>query len=75
MNDATISGRAVKAIKSRCKNPKRVGKELAKLDIPRSTYDHWMSKGYNPNAYYLQQMALQGYDIYYILTGETKHEN
>ena len=67
-----IGGRAVQAIKRRCPNPKKVDEELAKLDIPKHTYNNWITRGYNPSAYYLQQMALQGYDIYYILTGGKK---
>jgi hypothetical protein len=44
--------------------------ELAKLDIPKGTYYHWLHGKYNPTAYYLQRMALAGYNIYFILTGK-----
>ena len=66
----TIGERAARAIKSRAPTPKQVDVELAKLDIPRSTYNRWIHGKCDPTAYYLRQMALAGYDIYYVLTGK-----
>ena len=76
MNNATIGERAVEAIENSAReNGRTIGEELILLGACFKTKGDWQYRGRNPQAYYLQQMALQGYDIYYILTGETKHEN
>ena len=72
----TIGERAAQAIEARAaENGTNIGDELELLGACRKTLGDWRSRDRNPQAYYLQQMALQGYDIYYILTGETKHED
>ncbi len=65
----TIGERAAKAIKRRVRWGE-IGTELKKLDIQTSTFNSWMIGRTNPSAYYLKQMALAGYDVYWILTGK-----
>jgi len=66
----TIGERAARAIKSRVPDKKQREVELAKLDIPKGTFGHWQCGKGDPSAYYLKQMALAGYDVFYILTGK-----
>lgn len=73
-NQMTVGERAVKAIRQRAKeNGVPVCYEQEKLDLPRKTFRTWAKENMNPSAYFLAQMALQGYDIHYILTGEDKN--
>lgn len=65
----TIGQRAAKAIKKRVRRGEW-GIELKKLGIPNDTFYSWVNARNNPSAYYLQQMALAGYDVIYILTGK-----
>ena len=44
-------------------------KEAENMGITSCMLSGWRMK-YNPSAYYLRQMALAGYDVIYILTGE-----
>lgn len=46
-------------------------KESLEMGITSTLLAKWRD-GYNPSAYYLQQMALAGYDVIYILTGERR---
>lgn len=65
----TIGERAVKEIKKRARqNNVSMSKQASELYITSVHIAHWMD-GMNPSAYYLQQMALAGYDVIYILTG------
>jgi transcriptional regulator with XRE-family HTH domain len=65
----TIGERAVKEIKKRAvKNGISLSQEASKIEIGSSNLSEW-KKSRNPNAYFLQQMALAGYDVIYILTG------
>ena len=45
-------------------------KECENLNIDRSMPGYWKRGSCNPRSYALQQMALMGYDVIYILTGE-----
>ena len=66
----TIGNRAAKEIKKRAKqNGVSSYKEAGKMEISNKLLCAWQ-KNINPSAYYLQQMALAGYDVIYILTGE-----
>lgn len=68
----TIGQRAALAIKRRVRFGK-VKPELDRLTIPTGSYERWkLGKG-DPQSYWLQQMALAGYDVHWILTGETKN--
>ena len=66
----SIGERAAKAIRNRvAQNDTTLTKELVKITASRKVFLGWERKGWNPNAYFLQQMALQGYDIMWILIG------
>ena len=66
----SIGERAVKEIKKRARqNGVSMSKEAAKLSLTSTILAHW-TDNVNPSAYYLQQIALDGYDVIYILTGE-----
>ena len=65
----TIGQRAAKEIKKRARqNGIATSKEAKKLGITSPILTRWRDNG-NPSAYWLQQMALAGYDVIYILTG------
>lgn len=67
----TIGERATQEILKRVKiNGGFVKDELRSMSISHDVYSKWKYHNLNPSAYFLQQMALHGYDIYYILTGE-----
>ena len=72
----TIGERAYKEIKKRAKqNGVAISKEAETLGITSPRLSSWKDNT-NPCAYHLQQMALAGYDVIYILTGkENKNEN
>ena len=53
-----------------------IDKECECIGTNRKVYQDWRHCGRNPTAYFLQQMALAGYDVIWILTGkETHNEN
>lgn len=67
----TIGQRAVESIKDRAKqNGRSENLERISLDITESTFKGWRKGHCDPSAYYLQQLALNGYDVMYILTGQ-----
>ena len=67
----TIGQRAALAIKRRVRY-RNVNPELDRLTIPHSSYERWkLAKG-DPQSFWLQQMALAGYDVHWILTGQKK---
>lgn len=69
-----IGERAAQAIRERAKlNGTKITSECENLDVTRKTLSVWTRSITDPNAYFLQQMALAGYDVIYILTGE-KHD-
>ncbi len=66
----TIGERAVQAIRDRTKKNQTTQElECAKLGISSRVFFGWEKQGINPSAYFLQQMALAGYDVIWILTG------
>lgn len=65
----TVGQRLVRAVKERVHHGK-VKQELERLQIPQSSFTHWKDGDRNPQVYYLTQMALAGYDVYWILTGK-----
>jgi hypothetical protein len=72
-NHMTIGQRAALAIKRRVRFG-NVKPELDRLTIPHSSYERWkLGKG-DPQGYWLQQMALAGYDVHWILTGEARYK-
>lgn len=71
----TIGQRAAKAIRDRAKESgKLLEEELLDVDVSRRVLCAWENYNRNPQAYFLQQMALAGYDVYWILTGRTFDE-
>lgn len=67
----TIGMRAAEAIKERArKNGSTLTSEFENLGLCRKVFGDWQKRGIDPSAYYLQQMALAGYDVIYILTGK-----
>lgn len=71
----TIGERAALAIQYRSE---RIGTSPAKLmeemGSNRKTLRDWRSQNINPSAYWLQQLALDGYDVIWILTGQRQHQ-
>lgn len=66
----TIGKRAATAIRERAKqNGAKLEQESLKVDVSRKVMNDWETKNRNPSAYFLQQMALAGYDVVWILTG------
>lgn len=69
-NASEIGGRAYEVIKERSeKNGTKLGYEYRKIYVSGEAVYGWLNKGCNPSAGVLQQMALAGYDVYYVLTG------
>jgi hypothetical protein len=65
----TIGERAALAIKRRVRYG-NVKPELDRLTIPHGSYERWkLGKG-DPHSFWLQQLALAGYDVHWILTGQ-----
>lgn len=60
---------------------KRVGargdllKVLDKIDVHRQSLYQWGEGRYTPGGQVLRRMALEGYDVMYILTGVRSNEN
>ena len=72
----TVGERTVQAIKDRAKqNGTKKSVEAEKLGISRRVMCGWDKSRTDPSAYFLQQMALHGYDIYWILTGKEKEND
>ena len=68
-----VSKRAAAAIDERAKrSEKRLEQERARLGISKQLYRNWKSGRNVPSGYFLQQMAMAGYDVHYILTGVKK---
>ena len=66
----TIGKRAAFAIEERrLQNHTRKYAEYGNVDVTTATMSNWRLGKTEPRGYHLQQMALQGYDIYWILTG------
>ena len=65
----TVGQRAVLAIQRRVRHG-RVKPELDRLTIPQSSYHRWKSGEQSPQWFWLQQLALAGYDVHWILTGQ-----
>lgn len=65
-----IGKRAAQAIRERAKkNGTKLEEESMKLYVSRKVMNDWERRNRNPSAYFLQQMALSGYDVYWVLTG------
>lgn len=51
----------------------KLGQEIANIKGNRNCYRLWKIGRVDPQAFALQQMALAGYDIHWILTGEERY--
>lgn len=69
------ANRAVTLINERCAQTGRgIEKVLYEANIPYFTFRDWAKGKYNPTAPSLECMALAGFDVIYILTGERSGE-
>lgn len=50
-------------------------KIIEKMGGHRKTLYDWQDKNINPSSYWLQQLALAGFDVHWILTGENRYMN
>lgn len=67
----TIGERAAQAIREKAKEKGiPIYKELENIGTQRNAFHVWEKCNIDPSGYFLQQMALNGYDIYWILTGK-----
>ena len=67
----TIGQRAAQLIKERAKkNNRMVEWELLLLEINEASFRDWQKGRYEPSAYFLQKLALDEYDVMYILVGD-----
>lgn len=70
-----IGVRTAQAIRERAKqNGTSVRQECQKINVLPGNISNWEKGKVNPTAYFLQEMALAGYDVIWILTGR-KYEN
>lgn len=66
-----IGKRAAQAIRERAKqNGTKLEEESLKVYVSRKVMNDWEIQNRNPSAYFLQQMAFAGYDVFWILTGQ-----
>ena len=73
MKHKAYASRAVELINRRCAEKGwTLTKVLDEVNIPYGTFRDWSMGKYNPTAIGLESMALAGYDVIYILTGEKK---
>lgn len=67
----SIGERAAYAVRVMAKQRNTtIDEECWRIGTTRKTLRDWQKRNLNPSAYFLQQMALAEYDIYWILTGE-----
>ena len=65
-----IGKRCVEEIMYRVERKGDLAKVLDKIDVHRQSLYQWGDGRYTPGGKVLRKMALEEYDIYYILTGE-----
>lgn len=69
--DKDIGRRAASAIWQRIRETKdKQYQVLSKMFISRENLNHWKNGKSRPAAFFLQQMALNGYDVVWIVTGK-----
>ena len=67
----TIGQRAAQAIReTAAREGIKLFQELYLLGFSKEAFYGWEKNGHEPQAYFLRQLALAGYDVYWILTGE-----
>ena len=70
----TIGERAAQAIHERAEDTGiSPAKLMESMGANRKTLVDWERRKRNPQAYWLQQLALEGYDTYWILTGQRQY--
>ena len=69
---ADIGARAAKAIYNRQDSEHDLDDVLYELELTRASLWQYTHGKHAPSGLILRRMALAGYDIYYILTGERK---
>ena len=67
-----IGKRAAEAILNRVRNHHSMEKELDRLQLTRQGFHQYETGKHIPSGKVLQRMALAGYDVHWILTGERK---
>ena len=68
-----IGTRLVQSIRERAEqNGTKFREERRKLNFSPQDIYNWEKLRFNPSALVLQDMALAGYDVHWILTGERK---
>lgn len=67
-----IGIRAAKAIFNRQDSEHNLNEILEEIEINRQRLWYYRKDKADPSAYTLRAMALAGYDVHYILTGERK---
>ena len=66
----SISERAALEIIRRARSEKKsLRYEMDKIKVSERLFYRWLRVPGYPSSYFLREMALAGYDIYYILTG------
>ena len=65
-----IGKRAAEEILQRVGNHRSMEKELDRLQLTRQGLHQYETGKHIPSGKVLQRMALAGYDVHYILTGE-----
>lgn len=69
METLTIGQRAAKAVRQRAPR-KMLAQEIKRIHSSHASYGQWKCGKTNPSPYVLARMAVLGYDIYWILTGQ-----
>lgn len=67
-----IGKRAAQAIRQKAGNDCKYVMELDRLNFSRQLVHNWEHNKGTPSGKILQKMALAGYDVHWILTGERK---
>ena len=68
-----VGKRATAAIAAKARREgRRTEREYARLGISKQVFSNWKQGKVVPSGYFLQQMAMAGYDVNYILTGVKK---
>lgn len=68
-----IGKRAAEAILQRVGGHRSMDAELDRLKLTRQGFYQWETGKHTPSGKMLQKLALAGYDVHWILTGERKN--
>lgn len=67
-----IGTRAAKEIMNRVSSERSLTEVLEEIEMTRAHLCQWTNYHHTPGGKVLRRIALAGYDIHYILTGERK---